>query len=40
MQEDNESPSTASWKNKHGATILGAILAALFAIVMTVQVAC
>lgn len=36
MQESNET----SWRNRHGSTVLGVVLAALFILVLTIQGAC
>ncbi|MBS1118922.1 MAG: hypothetical protein H6Q90_1150 [Deltaproteobacteria bacterium] len=35
--EDSRPPT---WQERHGATILGAVLAGVFALVLTIQAAC
>lgn len=40
MQDDNDSAATKRWRNRHGSTVLGVVLGALFALVLVIQGAC
>ena len=40
MHEDHEDRAHHTWRDRHGATVLGVILAGVFALVLTIQAAC